>query len=45
MPLSRMAPGSARSDFFILTADIPGFDAGAEGGDKDGFAAFGHVVE
>ena len=45
LAMARMAPGSARSDFFILTADIPGFDAGAEGGDKDGFAAFGHVVE
>ena len=43
--MARQAPGSARSDFFILTADIPGFDAGGQGGDKDGFAAFGHVVE
>jgi peptidyl-prolyl cis-trans isomerase A (cyclophilin A) len=43
--MARQEPGSARSDFFILTGDIPGFDAGAQGGDKDGFAAFGHVVE
>jgi peptidyl-prolyl cis-trans isomerase A (cyclophilin A) len=43
--MAREAPGSARSDFFILTADIPGFDAGGPGGDADGFAAFGHVVE
>ena len=36
------APGTARSDFFILTTDIPGFDA--SGGDQ-GFAAFGRVIE
>jgi peptidyl-prolyl cis-trans isomerase A (cyclophilin A) len=30
-------PGSARSDFFILTSDVPAFDAS--------FAAFGKVVE
>ena len=41
----RLAPGTATADFFILTTDIPGFDAGAPGGDPDGFAAFGHVVE
>lgn len=43
--LARLAPGTARADFFILTTDIPGFDAGGEGGDADGFAAFGKVVE
>lgn len=43
--MARQEPGSARSDFFILTSDIPGFDAGGPGGDKDGFAAFGQVVE
>jgi peptidyl-prolyl cis-trans isomerase A (cyclophilin A) len=43
--MARLAPGTARSDFFILTTDIPGFDAGAANGDPDGFAAFGHVVE
>ena len=43
--MARLTPGSAKADFFILTADIPGFDAGAPGGDADGFAVFGHVVE
>ena len=43
--MARLAPGTATADFFILTTDIPGFDAGAPGGDPDGFAAFGHVVE
>ena len=35
-------PGTARADFFILTTDIPGLDAGPDG---PGFAAFGQVVE
>ncbi len=43
--MARLEPGSARADFFILTGDTPGFDAGGPGGDADGFAAFGHVVE
>ena len=43
--LARLEPGSARADFFILTTDIPGFDAGGYGGDADGFAVFGHVVD
>jgi peptidyl-prolyl cis-trans isomerase A (cyclophilin A) len=43
--LARLEPGSARADFFILTTDIPGFDAGGYGGDADGFAVFGKVVE
>ena len=43
--LARLEPGSAQADFFILTTDIPGFDAGDPGGDPDGFAVFGHVVE
>jgi len=34
--------GTTRSDFFIMTTDIPAFDA--KGADI-GFAAFGHVVE
>ena len=34
----RDAPGAARSDFFIMTPDIPAFDG--EGADI-GFAAFG----
>lgn len=40
--LANAGPGTARADFFILTTDIPGLDAGADG---LGFAAFGHVVE
>jgi peptidyl-prolyl cis-trans isomerase A (cyclophilin A) len=35
-------PASTRSDFFIMTTDIPAFDA--KGADL-GFAAFGHVIE
>ena len=44
---ARGAPGTARADFFILTTDIPGFDAdpARTDGDKDGYAAFGQVVE
>ena len=43
--MARLEPGYARADFFILLDDTPGFDAGAPGGDADGFAAFGHVTE
>ena len=35
--MANVGPGTARSDFFILTTDIPAFDAS--------FAAFGQVVE
>ena len=35
--MANIGPGTARSDFFILTTDIPAFDAT--------FAAFGHVTE
>ena len=42
LAMARLEPGSARSDFFILTEDILGLDAGAT---DPGFAAFGHVVE
>ena len=42
LAMARLEPGSARSDFFILTEDIPAFDASAT---DPGFAAFGHVVE
>lgn len=35
--MANIGPGTARSDFFILTTDIPAFDAS--------FAAFGHVAE
>lgn len=40
--MAALAPGSAQSDFFIITTDIPAFDAGAT---SQGFAAFGRVVE
>jgi len=40
--LANAGPGTARADFFIMTTDIPGLDAGPDG---PGFAAFGHVVE
>lgn len=43
--MARLAPGSEQADFFILVDDIPAFDAGGPGGDPDGFAAFGHVME
>src|SRR5262245_18883968 len=35
--LANAGPGTARSDFFIMTVDVPYFDAT--------FAVFGHVVE
>jgi peptidyl-prolyl cis-trans isomerase A (cyclophilin A) len=35
--MANLGPGTARSDFFILTSDAPSFDAS--------FAAFGKVVE
>jgi peptidyl-prolyl cis-trans isomerase A (cyclophilin A) len=34
--MAAFSPGTAKADFFILTTDIPSFDAN--------FAAFGHVV-
>jgi peptidyl-prolyl cis-trans isomerase A (cyclophilin A) len=43
--MANAGPGTARSDFFILVSDGPGFDAGSPQGDATGFAAFGHVVE
>ena len=43
--LANAGPGTARADFFILLSDIPGLDAGGEGGDANGFAVFGRVVE
>ena len=43
--MARLAPGTAQADFFILLSDTPGFDAGAPGGDPDGFAVFGHLTE
>lgn len=35
--MANFGPGTAKSDFFILTSDVPAFDSS--------FAAFGHVVE
>ena len=40
--MANAGPGTARSDFFIMTTDITAFDA--KGADI-GFAAFGRVVE
>jgi peptidyl-prolyl cis-trans isomerase A (cyclophilin A) len=40
--MANAGPASTRSDFFIMTTDIPAFDA--KGADI-GFAAFGRVVE
>ena len=40
--MARLDPGSARSDFFILTTDIAAFDANTA---DPGFAVFGRVVE
>jgi peptidyl-prolyl cis-trans isomerase A (cyclophilin A) len=42
LAMARLEPGSARSDFFIMTEDILAFDASAT---DPGFAAFGTVVE
>jgi peptidyl-prolyl cis-trans isomerase A (cyclophilin A) len=44
--MARRGPGTATADFFIVVGDQPGFDADPTGqGDKDGFAAFGQVVD
>ena len=40
--MANAGPKTTRSDFFILTVDVPTFDAGAAG---PGFAPFGQVVE
>ena len=40
--MANAGPGTARSDFFIMTTDIAAFDAK---GSEIGFAAFGRVVE
>jgi peptidyl-prolyl cis-trans isomerase A (cyclophilin A) len=40
--MASLGPGTARSDFFIMTTDIPAFDASPTDG---GFAVFGRVVE
>lgn len=44
--MARGAPGTARSDFFIVVGNMSSLDAHPEqAGDNLGFAAFGHVVE
>lgn len=44
--LARGAPGTGAGDFFILVGDTPSLDADPkQGGDNQGFAAFGHVTE
>ena len=43
--MANSGPGTARGDFFILLSDMPGLDANGPGGDANGFAAFGHVVQ
>jgi peptidyl-prolyl cis-trans isomerase A (cyclophilin A) len=43
--MANAGPGTARSDFFILLSDMPALDANGAGGDANGFAAFGHVIE
>jgi peptidyl-prolyl cis-trans isomerase A (cyclophilin A) len=43
--MARFAPGTATADFSILVSDMPGLDAGGVGGDPQGYAAFGQVVE
>ena len=44
---ARLAPGSARGDFFIIIGNLTSLDAQdpALGGDPDGFAVFGRVVQ
>ena len=43
--MANAGPGTARADLFILVSDQPGLDANGAGGDANGFAAFGHVIE
>jgi peptidyl-prolyl cis-trans isomerase A (cyclophilin A) len=40
--MAHLGPGTAKADFFILTADIPALDAS---GSDQGFAVFGRVIE
>ena len=43
--LARYAPGTATCDFFICIGDQPSLDADpSQGGDNQGFAAFGHMT-
>jgi peptidyl-prolyl cis-trans isomerase A (cyclophilin A) len=49
--MARGAPGSAQGDFFIILGGLPALDANPaapgpeKGGDNQGFAVFGRVVE
>lgn len=44
--MARGEPGSAKSDFFIMTSDLVGLDANpAATGDKEGYAVFGRVTK
>lgn len=43
--MANNGPGTATGSFFILVSDIPGLDANGPGGDANGFAVFGHVVD
>ncbi|MCE7795196.1 peptidylprolyl isomerase [Sphingobium sufflavum] len=46
LSMARGAPGSADGDFFIILGRMEGLDANpAAGGDNQGYAVFGHVVE
>ena len=43
--MANNGPGTATASFFILVSNIPGLDANGPGGDANGFAVFGHVIE
>ena len=44
--MARLAPGTAQADYFIMVGPQPGLDARpGTGGDDQGFAVFGWVVE
>jgi peptidyl-prolyl cis-trans isomerase A (cyclophilin A) len=48
LSMARLAPGTATGDFTILLSDQPYFDADPtrdDPGARDGYAAFGHVVD
>lgn len=48
LSMARLAPGTATGDFTILLSDQPYFDADPsreDPGSRDGYAAFGQVVE
>ena len=44
--MARLEPGTAGTEFFICITAQPGFDFGGENNeDKQGYAAFGHIVK